>query len=157
MTCFPVRLPLASYVARGSSAFPLDHAAYSSRDFSLRAARLLAVVVVTCTTGCTILREPSEPHFIVLTTPANSGLFVLVGLVLVVLAFLAGFVLGLRSATRILRAADAAARQYHRAEVAEILDASSTVHELVGRIVRHAHHRIAELRAHLRRLEGAQR
>ena len=154
MTCVPIRLPLASYVARGNSACPLDHHSQRSRDLSLRASSRVGVLfVVVFATGCTDLREPSDPHYLVLTLPASIGLFMLASVALIVLALLGGFVLGVRHAASALRAADSAAAQYHRAEVAAILDASSAVHHRVAAIVRQTHRRIEDLRTQLQHLQ----
>jgi hypothetical protein len=117
---------------------------------------LVLVLLLVLTTGCSAIREETLPQYVVLTLPASIGVFLLATAVLVLLALLGGFALGMHHATTLLRAADAAAAQYHRAEIASILDASSTVHNLVQGIVTQTRWRIDDLREQLTRLKETQ-
>jgi hypothetical protein len=68
--------------------------------------------------------------------------------VLVLTAFgcaLAGFGLGLVVALRFLRAANTAASEYHRSEIARVLGASSSVHASVQEVLSIVHQRTQEL------------
>jgi hypothetical protein len=116
----------------------------------------LVLLLLALATGCSAIREETLPQYFVLTLPASIGVFVLATAVLALLALLGGFVLGTHHATTLLRATDAAAAQYHRAEVASILDASSTVHNLVQGIVTQTRWRIDDLREQLTRLKETQ-
>jgi hypothetical protein len=85
--------------------------------------------------------------------PTSTGITLLVfGTALV--AFVIGITVGMRQAMTFLRLADAATWQYHREEIAKILHASSTVHDLVQAIVQQTH---ARIRTHLHTLKEAQR
>jgi Mg2+/Co2+ transporter CorB len=86
----------------------------------------------------------------VLSLPKTVGLALLAGL-------LAGLAVGIILAVLLLRAADTAAMQYHRAEIAAILDASSATHQIVHEIVANAHTRIALLQMELKDLQEVQR
>jgi len=116
----------------------------------------LVLLLLALATGCSAIREETLPQYFVLTLPASIGVFVLAPAVLVLLALLGGFVLGTHRMTTLLRAADSAAAQYHRAEIASILDASSTVHLLVHGIVEQTKWRIDDLRELLRSLKETQ-
>jgi hypothetical protein len=58
---------------------------------------------------------------------------------------LAGFGFGLVVALQLLRAADSAAAQYHRAQIARVLGASSTVHASVQEVLSIVNRRTQEL------------
>lgn len=163
MSALPVRSPLSSYVLRGDFAFPLGHPPQPSRDLSRRTSRrprrvslVLVLLLPALATGCAAIREETWPQYFVLTLPASIGVFAFATAVLVLLALLGGFALGVRHAGNVLRAADSATAQYHRAEVAAILDASSTVHHLVQDIVAQTHWRIDDLREQLKHLKETQ-
>src|SRR4051794_33546642 len=122
MFVLPVRSPLSSYALRGDALVPLEDHPQPSRDLSRRASRrrrrVSLVLLLVLATGCSAIREETWPQYFVLTLPASIGVFVLATAVLALLAFLGGFALGVRHAGNVLRAADAAAAQYHRAEIA---------------------------------------
>jgi len=90
----------------------------------------------------------------VFTLPVSITLLVF-GAVLV--GFVSGITVGMRQAMTFLRLADAAAWQYHREEVGKILNASSTVHDVVQDIVQQTHARIRTLRTQLHTLKEARR
>lgn len=161
MFVLPVRSPLSSYALRGDFALPLGDHSQPSRDLSPRASRRrrrlsVVLLLLALATGCSAIREETLPQYFVLTLPASIGVFLLATAVLVLLALLVGFVLGTHHATTLLRAADSAAAQYHRAEIASILDASSTVHHLVHGIVEQTRWRIDDLREQLKHLKETQ-
>jgi len=161
MFVLPVRSPLSSYTLRGDALVPLEDHPQPSRDLSRRASRRrrrvsLALLLLALATGCSAIREETWPQYFVLTLPASVGVLVLATAVLVLLALLGGFVLGTHHATTLLRATDSAVAQYHRAEIASILDASSTVHLLVHGIVEQTRWRIDDLRELLRSLKETQ-
>jgi F0F1-type ATP synthase membrane subunit c/vacuolar-type H+-ATPase subunit K len=165
----PVLSPIASYEATGASAWrprrtssnplhrryvgrpsPSHPRANVSHDFSslpptpprrrLPAAALL-LPLLACVTACTTT-DAGASHFLIVKLPASVVLLIGAG----VGCGLAGFGSGLIVALQLLRAANSAASQYHRAEVARVLSASSAVHAAVQEVVRAAHARIHELR-----------
>lgn len=101
-----------------------------------------ALILLLCLSACAPAGDAPPAHFLILKLPASVALLVLACLG----CGLAGFGLGLVVALQLLRAANSAASQYHRAEVARILSASSAVHGVVQEVVRAAHTRIHELR-----------
>lgn len=102
----------------------------------------VALVLLICLSACAPAGDAPARHFLILKLPASVALLALAFLG----CGLAGFGLGLVVALQLLRAANSAASQYHRAEVARILSASSAVHAVVQEVVRAAHTRIHELR-----------
>jgi len=180
MATVPVRSPLLFYERRGVPAslcmcsvpnfisarclaevLRLGRRTQRSRDLSLRAPsrrprvslpRLLPLLALA--TACAEAPATGQQH-VVFTLPMSIALLVF-GAALV--GFVSGVTLGMRQALTFLRAADTAASQYHREEIAKILHASSTVHDLVQDIVQQAHARIRTLRTQLQDLkEEAQR
>lgn len=79
--------------------------------------------------------------YLVLPLPASIAVLVGAGLVFL----LAGIGIGVLLALAYLRAADRAADQYHRAEIARVLSASSTVHASVQEVLAIVHRRTQEL------------
>lgn len=164
----PVPSPVASYEATGGSAwnrFPAScnqqhphrvrplvisrTAARRSHDFLLlssipRRRRLpltgIVVSLLTFATACTG-GEAAASQFLIVNLPASIALLVLAA----VGCGLAGFGFGLVVALRFLRAADSAAAQYHRAQIARVLGASSTVHASVEEALSIVHRRTQEL------------
>ncbi len=96
------------------------------------------------------MRETTAPQYLVFTLAASTVLLVLGS---VVFGLLAGFALGASCAVNFLRAADSAAAQYHRALIARVLDASSTVHHEIEGIVQQTRWRIDDLRRQLKQLK----
>jgi hypothetical protein len=91
-----------------------------------------------------------------LVWPLPASITVLLGVGLLVL--LAGVGIGVRLALAYLRAADRAADQYHRAQIARVLGASSSVHASVQEVLSIVHRRTQELQRLVAMLqkEGAQ-
>jgi hypothetical protein len=111
------------------------------------------VPLLTFATACTA-HEAASSQFLVVKLPASIALLVLG-------AFgcgLAGFGLGLAAALQLLRASDRAAAQYHRAQIARVLGASSSVHASVQEVLSIVHRRTQELQRLVAMLqkEGAQ-
>jgi hypothetical protein len=79
--------------------------------------------------------------YLVLPLPASIAVLLGAGL----LVLLAGIGIGVCVALAYLRAADRAAAQYHRAEIARVLGASSTVHASVQEVLSIVHRRTQEL------------
>jgi hypothetical protein len=134
-----------------------------SRDFSpLRC--LVALVVALLLSGCSAAAPATDHPMVKLlgTIVDGKGFYVFdlpaprTFTILFTAGFLVGIVtggiLGIRLAIALLRAADSAAAQYHRSEVARILDASSGVHDVIEDIVRHSRRRIDDLRRQLERV-----
>jgi hypothetical protein len=78
-----------------------------------------------------------------LVLPLPASIAVLLGIAILVL--LAGLGIGVCIALAYLRAADRAAAQYHRTEIARVLGASSTVHASVQEVLSIIHRRTQEL------------
>ncbi len=108
--------------------------------------------LLACLTGCAAIHEQTSPQYFVLTLPASVVLIVLLS---VAYGFACGVGIGTSAGTKYLRAADSAAAQYHRAGIAEILDRSSVVHQLVHDIIATADIQITQLRWELEALKEA--
>jgi alpha/beta superfamily hydrolase len=97
----------------------------------------LLLILATACTG----NDAAASHFVVVKLPASIALLVLAGFG----CGLAGFGFGLVVALQLLRAADSAAAQYHRAQIARVLGASSSVHASVQEALSIVHRRTQEL------------
>ena len=168
-TMAPVMSPVACYRTTGGTARRMRRTpSYSLRahnvgcsqgsrlqrtipqDFPLPRARrhrwgsspvVLVLPLLTCVTAACATNDAAASHFLVVKLPASIVLLLLAG----VGCGLAGFGLGLIIALQFLRAADRAANQYHRAEIARVLSASSTVHASVQEVLSIVHRRTQEL------------
>jgi len=174
-TPVPVMSPLLSYDWRGASALRVHCGRRKtlrarrvcaiarwgtphrvSRDLSslahsLRARRhrVLAGAFLVLLASAAIADDATSPQFVILRLPASTMLIVAASVI-------AGLALGLVLAVVFLRAADATAARYHRALIADILDRSSIIHQLVHEIVANANARIALLRLELDTLKETQ-
>jgi hypothetical protein len=163
MTLFvPVQSPVASCEATGASAWsarriastcqrlrgfqrgicafrarPASHNFSPPRAQHRRPAVLLLPVLVPLS-ACV---PAAHSEFLVIKFPANIALL----LVIILGCGLAGFGLGLVVALQLLRASDRAAAQYHRAQIARVLGASSSVHASVQEVLSIVHRRTQEL------------
>jgi hypothetical protein len=104
-----------------------------------RPAAALFLPLVLCAACAT--SNAGASHFLVVKLPMSLALLALAGLG----CGLAGFGLGLVVALQLLRASDRAAAQYHRAQIARVLGASSTVHASVQEVLSIVHRRTQEL------------
>jgi len=95
-------------------------------------------------------QEQAKTVWVFSVTEATIGVSVLA----FIIGGLVGYVLGTTVFREFLRLADDAASQFHRAEVAKIFCASSTIHSYVQQILRVAHERIAELRREIDKWRG---
>jgi hypothetical protein len=96
----------------------------------------------------------ADTGYLVLPLPASIAVLLGAG----ILFLLAGLGIGVCIALAYLRAADRAAAQYHRSEIARLLGASSTVHASVQEVLSIVHRRTQELQRLVAMLqkEGAQ-
>lgn len=170
----PVLSPLLSYDWRGASALKVHRSRRKtlrvrrvcalarcrrtqrvSRDLPSPAHllrhrhRVLAGAFFVLLASAAVAEDATSSQFVILRLPASTMLIITVGLI-------AGLALGLVLAVIFLRAADAAAARYHRALIADILDRSSVIHQLVHEIIANANARIALLRVELDALKEAQ-
>lgn len=162
----PVLSPVASYEATGVLAWrprrapanrlqrryvarprPSHRRDTGSHDFSplpppsSRRRRPAAFALLLPLTATVSACGDADIGYLVLPLPASIA--VLLGIALLV--FLAGVGIGVRVALAYLRAADRAAAQYHRTEIARVLGASSTVHASVQEVLSIVHRRTQEL------------
>ncbi|MEO8378275.1 MAG: hypothetical protein ABI779_01305 [Acidobacteriota bacterium] len=167
MTLFvPVQSPVASYEATGASVWsarriasksqrlhsllrrvaPSFHGAWSHDSSSLtppspRRRRYAAVAVLLPLSATVSACRDADAGYLVLPLPASTAVLLGAGL----LFLLAGIGLGVCVALAYLRASDRAAAQYHRAQIARVLGASSSVHASVQEVLSIVHRRTQEL------------
>jgi len=127
-----------------------------SRDLSspahpqrARRHRVLAGAFLVLLASAAVADDATSRQFVILRLPAST-------ILIITASVIAGLALGLVLAVVFLRAADAAAARYHRALIADILDRSSVIHQLVHEIVANANARIALLRLELDTLKETQ-
>ena len=127
-----------------------------SRDFTHHPPRqfrtvLLAAIAATLLAPAAAAANDHAPRVLfILSAREAVGASLLAGFLA---GLAAGVALGLSIAAGILRAADTVAMQYHRSEVAAMLDAANETHALVFDIVERSHARLADLRGLLARLK----
>lgn len=108
---------------------------------SWRSARAMLFLLLSLLAACAPAANAAASQFLILRLPTSVGVLVLSALG----CFLAGVGLGLAVALRFLRAANTAASEYHRAQVARLLGASSSVHTSVQEVLSIVHRRTQEL------------
>jgi len=165
MTLFiPVPSPVASYEATGASAWDARSLASDRQRVHVLLRRVgisfVGAVSHPFSPPSTSRRSPSTVRVLLLPLlatasacgDADTGYLALqlpasiaVLLAIAVGCVLAGLGLGLVIALQLLRAADDAAAQYHRSEIARVLGASSTVHASVAEVLSIVHRRTQEL------------
>lgn len=165
-TLLHVLSPVASYEATGVSAWrprrtpanrlqrryvarpgPSHRRDAVSHDFSplpplsSRRRRPAAVAILLPLSATVSACGDADIGYFVLPLPASIAVLLGAGL----LFLLAGVGIGVCIALAYLRAADRAAAQYHRAQIARVLGASSTVHASVQEVLSIVHRRTQEL------------
>jgi hypothetical protein len=117
-----------------------------------RRSRWIAALLplLTSATACAG-NDAATSHSIVVLLPASIVLLLLAGIG----CGLAGFGLGLVIALQFLRAANRAASEYHRSQIARVLGASSSVHASVQEVLSILHQRTQELQRLVAMLQKA--
>lgn len=122
-----------------TSSHDLSPSAASRRaERSVRAILLPLLVLLASSTSAA---DAAASQLLILRLPTSVAVLVLAAFG----CFLAGVGLGLVVALRFLRAANTAASEYHRAQVARLLGASSSVHASVQEVLAIVHRRTQEL------------
>lgn len=127
---------------------PLHPPAHPDRTHSHRLLAI-ALLLLLATTAAAAQEAASPARILVLHLPESVG-------IIIVVILLVGTLLGILLSAVLLRAADSIAARYHRAVIAQILDRSSVIHQLVLDIIANADMQIAQLRWELEALKEAQ-